>query len=267
MTYRMKSICRGIGIIGWLAWIVLGVSGVVAGENQLSLADASGAAEPTPATEAASAPCAETPAPEAASTEWPPGLLQQGLDTIGLGKPMQDLGLRAYGYVETGMTFKMHGPLPRRQGLPLRGFESRRVGNVRLHQLMFTLDRPVDTSKSFDMGGRVDFLYGSDATLIHQLRMFDTNQTHHDVNYEIPQGYGEMWFKTGPDGQGFDIIFGKWFTTIGGEVFSAPGNYLYSRSLLYVFAEPVSHTGLKIAYNFDSLNSIQNRIWHRTVRP
>jgi hypothetical protein len=120
---------------------------------------------------------------------------------------------------------------------------------------MFTLDRPVDTNKSFDMGGRFDFLYGTDGRLTHSLGMFDTNQLHHDMSYDILQGYGEMWFKTGPDGQGLDIMFGKWFTTVGAEVVPGPCNYLYSRGLLFTYAEPAMHTGLKLAYNFDSLKS------------
>jgi hypothetical protein len=205
-----------------------------------------------PPTSQPAEPEAEAPAPAA----WPPGLLMQGLDAAGLGKPMRDLGLRAYGYVETGMTFKLHGPFPRRDGLPLRGFESRRPGELRLNQVMLTLDRPLDTSKNFDIGGRIDALYGTDARSIHSLGMFDTNQLDHDLNYDIPQGYGEMWFKTGADGQGLNVTFGKWFTTMGAEVLSAPGNYLYSRSLLYVFAEPVTHTGLKLTYFFDPGNSV-----------
>jgi hypothetical protein len=161
-----------------------------------------------------------------------------------------------YGYVETGMTFKLHGPLPRRDGLALRCFEARRTGNLRLNQTVLTVDRPVDTSKSFDIGGRFDVLYGTDARLIHSLGMFDTNQLDHDVNYDIPQGYGELWFGMGPGGRGLDVTFGKWFSTHGAEVFSAVGNYLYSRSLLYVYGEPTTHTGLKLTYAFDPANSV-----------
>jgi hypothetical protein len=86
--------------------------------------------------------------------------------------------------------------------------------------------------------------------------MFDTNQLDEDVNYDIPQGYGELWFGTGPGGRGVDVVFGKWFTTVGAEVVGAPYNYLYSRSLLFVFAEPATHTGLKLTYFFDSANSV-----------
>lgn len=234
------------------AWADLAIGN----EGPISLGE--GATATAATLSASDTPCvqSETCPDSTASSEWPPGILQQGLDAIGLGQPMQDLGLRAYGHVQAGMTFKMHGPQPRRQGLLLRGFETKKPGNVRLNQLMFTLDRPVDTDKSFDMGGRVDFLYGTDASQIHQLGMFDSNQLDRDLNYDIPQAYAEMWFKTGPNGQGFNIMFGKWFTTHGAEVTSAPDNYLYSRSLLYVFAQPLTHTGLRVAYNLDSLNSI-----------
>jgi hypothetical protein len=189
----------------------------------------------------------------ASESSWPPGLMMEGLDAIGLGKPMKDLGLRAYGFVETGMTFRIRGPGAQRDGLYLRGFDARRVNNLRLNQLEFTLDRPVDTSKTFDLGGRFDFMYGTDAKLTHSLGLLDKQRD--DVQPDITQGYSEMWLKTGPDGQGLDIMFGKWFTPIGSEVTYPMYNYLYSHSLVYIFAQPITHTGLKLTYSFDSTNS------------
>jgi len=255
MSCVTKTVRRVAGAIGGFIGMMLAASLAVAGQNPTGPAEDVQSTTPTYSAGVPASQPAETETSPPTPAEWPPGLIMQGLDVVGLGKPIQDMGLRAYGYVEAGMTFKLHGPYPRHDGLPLRGFESRRPGNVRHNQLVLTLDRPVDTSKAFDLGGRFDFLYGTDAVSVHSLGMFDTNQTGQDVNYDILQGYGEMWFRTGPDGQGFNVTFGKWFTTVGAEVFSAPGNYLYSRSLLYVFAEPVTHTGLKLSYSFASGNS------------
>ncbi len=192
------------------------------------------------------------PETQPASADWPPGLMMDGLDAIGLGRPMRDLGLRIYGHVEAGMTFELTGPGDKNTGLPLRGFDSRRPQNLRLNQLMLSLDRPVDTSKSFDVGGTFTFLYGTDARLTHSLGLLD--KQNHEAQPDILQGYGELWFKTGDAGQGLDVIFGKWFTPAGLEVTAAPANYLYSHGYLFTFAQPVTHTGLKLTYFFDPAN-------------
>jgi hypothetical protein len=123
-----------------------------------------------------------------------------------------------------------------------------------LHQLKFTLERAVDTSKDIDWGGRGDFIYGTDSALIHSAGLLDKQR--HDIQPDLQQAYAELWVKTGPDGQGFDVIFGKWVTTLGAEVIDSPGNLLYSRSYLFGYAIPFIHTGLKLNYYFDSENSV-----------
>jgi len=206
-----------------------------------------------------------------AAAAWPPGLLMKGLDAIGVGKPMQDLGLRLYGYVETGFTGLLHGgPAQRKQHfgpLPLRLFEAHKFNNLLLNQLKFTLDRPVDTSKSFDLGGRADFIFGSDARNIHSYGLLDEHSLEVSPNHPYPfnraqhvdlqQAYGEMWIKTGCEpGQGLDVVFGKWVTTFGAEVIDGPSNYLYSRSMLFTYAIPFAHTGLKLTYYFNPTNNV-----------
>ena len=145
MCYQTKKGRQAFVAGGLILWLVLG-AGVALGDDQST---------PAAGAPATSQPAA-APASQPAAGAWPPGLMQQGLDAIGLGKPMKDLGLRAYGYVESGMTFKWKGPFSNRVPMPLRVFDARRPNNLRLNQLYFTLDRPVDTSKNFDMGGRFD---------------------------------------------------------------------------------------------------------------
>ncbi|MBP7936385.1 MAG: porin [Phycisphaerae bacterium] len=218
------------------------------------------AADSEPPASTQEAPTEKSPASQPAGADdaaaasqttaaWPPGVLMDGLDAVGMGKPIRDLGLRAYGFVESGMTFELDGPGNHRAGLPLRSFESAKTHNLRLNQLMLFLDRPVDTNKSFDIGGTFTFLYGTDARLTHSAGLLD--KQNHDVQPDIVQGYGEMWLKTGRDGQGFDLTFGKFFTPIGAESTAAANTYLYSHGYLYNYAEPLTHTGVKLSYFFD----------------
>lgn len=212
----------------------------------LALADAAADAAPP----AENQPATTEPAEEE-SPAWPPGLLMDGLNAIGFEK-VNPLKLRFYGWVESGFTGILTGPGSSRAGLPLRVFESRRPDNLLLNQLLLTMDRPIDTTKAFDWGGRFDLTYGADPTITHAYGLFDKQTQFNQIDFK--QFYGEMWLKTGGDGTGLHVMFGRWVTTIGSEVIAAPENYLYSRSYLFGYAQPATHTGLKLTYFFDPNN-------------
>jgi hypothetical protein len=57
-------------------------------------------------------------------------------------------------------------------------------------------------------------------------------------------------------GKGLRFDFGKMGTFIGAEVLEAKDNPNYSRSFLFNYAEPLTHTGLKMSYTFtDAVNA------------
>ena len=62
---------------------------------------------------------------------------------------------------------------------------------------------------------------------------------------DLFEGYLEA---VAPLGNGLRFTFGKFVTMHGAEVIEASPNLNYSRSFLFGFAIPFSHTGLKIAY-------------------
>jgi hypothetical protein len=220
---------------------------------------------------------AQPPATQPEESAWPPGLLQDVLYAVGLKDPMKDLGLRAYGYVDFGFTGRIKGGQSTHQGnrqpvLFLRSFDAHNFNNLLLNQLKFTLDRPVDTSKAFDLGGRADFIYGSDARYTRAYGLFNNDvyaqppfRNNNDPNpfpfnvrelSDLTQFYGEAWIRTGQKDQGIDIIGGKWYTPIGFEVVDPVGNYLYSHSMLFQYAEPFTHTGVKATYSFNATNNV-----------
>jgi hypothetical protein len=51
-----------------------------------------------------------------------------------------------------------------------------------------------------------------------------------------------------PVGKGIDIYIGKFVTLAGAEVIESKDNFNYSRSLLFGFAIPFTHTGLRLHY-------------------
>jgi hypothetical protein len=206
----------------------------------------SGAATATPsgATAAGAAAPADAAA-EAPPAAWPPGLLMENLQKLGGGKPLDTAGIRIWGYFEGGFTGRLTGG---QHPLPLMGFESTRPNSALLHQFRLTVDRPYDAAKSVDWGFRVDGLFGSDAFFTHSLGLFQ--YAGHGTGSEwadLTQFYGQGWFKTGAD-SGLELTVGKFATPMGAEVIDATGNALFSHSYLFNFAEPFTHTGVKLNY-------------------
>ncbi len=235
---RCSRRCVGISLPGVIIMVCL-VSRPVAAQTTQP-------AEGTPSGKPQSpAAPASQPQEEATGVAWPPGLAMEGLDKLGLGEPMKKANLRFYGFVDSGFTGRLTG-----DGNPLFGrfFDARRPNNLRLDQLVLTLERTYDTEKSFDVGFRMDGMYGGDALLTHALGLFDKAGTGSGDNWaDVPQIYGQLWFKTGK-GSGLELTVGKFITPMGFESTYGPSTPLYSRSFLFGFAEPISHTGIKANY-------------------
>ena len=88
------------------------------------------------------------------------------------------------------------------------------------------------------VGFRTDVLLGSDASII---KPYGWNTS--DVNLE--QAYIDIM---APLGKGLDIKVGKFVTLHGAEVIEAKDNWNFSRSLLFGYAIPFTHTGLRASY-------------------
>jgi len=88
------------------------------------------------------------------------------------------------------------------------------------------------------VGFRTDVLFGQDAKIIKPYG-WDTD----DVNLE--QGYVEALL---PLGKGLDAKFGKFVTLAGAEVIESKDNWNFSRGLLFGYAIPFTHTGVRMSY-------------------
>ena len=189
--------------------------------------------------------------------------LMAGLDKIGLAKGLDALGLNIYGYVEGGWTLDFSNPPDGPGGVPShhivgRSFDTQ-SNSILLDQVDLVLERTVDlTKKKFDLGFRIEQIYGADAAYIHSngltiygpSRIGDarTPKTQYDLN----QAYVDIAF--GMVGNGLDIRLGKWNTLLGYEVISPTGNPFYSHSFAF-FNLPFTQTGALATYNVtDSLS-------------
>jgi hypothetical protein len=118
--------------------------------------------------------------------------------------------------------------------------------NVNLHQAWLFAERAIDTTCGFDVGGRIDYVYGVDA---QDTQAFGMNNDHWDNGWDngiygnaLPQvyveaGYGDLTAKVG-----------KFFTIIGNEVVAAPDNFFYSHAYTMYNSEPFTHTGALLTY-------------------
>lgn len=104
-------------------------------------------------------------------------------------------------------------------------------------------------------GALVNVIAGEDARILHEA------EDSHDEAVDVMQAY--VQYATGP----LTVIAGKFLTLAGAEVIAPTGNANFSRSLLFFYAEPLTHTGARAAYAVsDSLTVIGglNDGWNTT---
>jgi len=124
-----------------------------------------------------------------------------------------------------------------------------------LNQIDLYIERLVDPSKGkFDVGGRIEMIYGSDSRLIHSLGLFDYHGIYNvppgtnkgpDEQFDLNQAYVDFAI---PVGNGLRLRAGKFNTLLGYETINPTTNSLYSHSYLFGFAIPFTHTGLLATY-------------------
>lgn len=96
-------------------------------------------------------------------------------------------------------------------------------------------------------GGMVDLIAGKDADTIAAYGTIDsTKGPANGVNkqFDVTQAY--VHYATGP----WMVIAGKYVTLSGAEVIKSPSNTNFSRSILFGYAIPFTHTGARGYYKF-----------------
>lgn len=173
----------------WAA--ILAVGGMIGGTGTSAFADApttAPTAEPAATPDNSSArdtePLTQQPIlplmPAAAGTARTP--IMGLLDKAGLAGPLDDAHIRVYGHIEGSYTYNFNNPA--------RDINAGRVFDVEhadptLNQLDLNIERQVDLTKGqFDIGGRVEWMWGGDARFIHGNGLLDNhdNDPAADVN-------------------------------------------------------------------------------------
>lgn len=144
------------------------------------------------------------------------------------------LGLSVY--VQGGYTYNFKNPDS--QENELRVFDHKANSfSLDLAQLVFTKDAPVG-----GLGYKLKLSYGETAKFIHSRGLGNAND-----EFDLTEAYADY---VAPVGKGLKFLFGKFVTMHGAEVIEAKDDMNYSRSFLFNFAIPFTHTGLMVGYTF-----------------
>ncbi len=175
---------------------------------------------------------------------------------------MKDNALKVGGWLNAGVTYNATSPANGFNG-PITFGD--RAEELQINQLNLFFQRAVATEgDSFDIGGRVDVMFGTDAFFTQAYGVPPTelgtgqplDRGSWDLNlinnrfYElaIPQAYLEMYI---PVGNGINVKAGHFYTPIGYETVPAPDNFFYTHAYTMQFGEPFTHTGIMANYAVD----------------
>lgn len=118
------------------------------------------------------------------------------------------------------------------------------------HQNYLYMERVANGSEGLDFGFRGDILYGADAQdtqafgdpLAPDGGHWDNKWDHGFYGWALPQLYAEAAYGD------FSVKVGHFYTIVGYEVVTAPGNFFNSHSYTMYNSEPFTHSGALATY-------------------
>jgi putative OmpL-like beta-barrel porin-2 len=138
------------------------------------------------------------------------------------------------GFIDTTFNWNFNDPENPRENR-LRVFD-RPANTFSLNLVQLSLEKKAAELNT--VGFRLDLDAGRDVKFF-QARGLDTG------DFDLEQAF--IAYKA-PLGEGLTVTVGKFVTLLGAEIIEAPNNFNYSRSLLFGFAIPFTHTGLLLNY-------------------
>lgn len=172
-------------------------------------------------------------------------------------KFMKDHNLKIGGWLNSSISANMNGSKSDGFNGPITFND--RSGEVQLNQLYLFMQKEVNVSgDKFDIGGRIDMMFGSDAIFTQAYGNAGVNRGNWDLNingrddrfydFALPQAYAEFNL---PVGTGLDVKVGHFYTIIGYEVVTAPDNFFITKPYTMQYGEPFTHTGVLANYAID----------------
>ena len=152
------------------------------------------------------------------------------------GKFLESLGIRGYGWVDSGYTFSSSGP-----GVMAVETRENLFGNSYIvNEIAMVLDKPLDPSR-LSFGFNSTLYAGSDAALLHPLGGIDTHDPRMGLDFR--NLFVAVHLPVLTEG-GLDIRAGRMGTVIGYESALAPYRPFYSNDYQWFYAEDGAFTGV-----------------------
>ncbi|MBI4355080.1 MAG: porin [Candidatus Omnitrophica bacterium] len=141
--------------------------------------------------------------------------------------------LQIHGSVDTSYTYNFNEPSDNTNSF--RTFDTDH-NSVMINNVELSIEKPV--SAESPVGFRFDPTWGEDS------QVFDAAGLGSGTDeFDLQQAYVQAYL---PWGTGWDAKFGKFVTMHGAEVIESKDNWNFSRSILFGYAIPFTHTGLRV---------------------
>ncbi|HEY8749063.1 MAG TPA: outer membrane beta-barrel protein [Tepidisphaeraceae bacterium] len=185
------------------------------------------------------------------------------LDQVGVGHSLEAANIRLFGHIEGSYTWNFDNPA---RDLNVGRVFDLQNNRVTLNQLDFNIERPVDlTLNRFDVGGRVEMLYGSDSRFIHSNGLLDTDDFFNGPEYQfdLPQAYLDVAI---PIGNGLRVRAGKFLFF---KQIDPSSSVFYSHSFSFGAALPFTLTGVTGYYPITKDLTLEGGIsrgWDQSIK-
>jgi len=189
-------------------------------------------------------------------------LLMSALDETPIGSALDAARINLYGHIEASYTWNFDNPA---KSLNIGRVFDIKHNDPEVNQTDFNIERTVDlTSHQFDIGGRLELLYGTDARFIHSSDFFSGQDFFHGPEYQfdIPQVYLDFGV---PLGDGLRIRVGKFLFF---KQIDPNASVFYSHSFTFGAALPFTLTGVSALYNITDQLNVEggvSRGWGQTL--
>jgi len=213
----------------------------------LAIARCAAASTPTvlPSTEVAEQPRYLADSAPETTQEAAPKPLMALLNACGIAQSLEKSDINIFGYVQGSYTHNFDSPRDKRNFGRIFDYEDK---DALLNQVDLTIERTVDLAKKqFDVGGRIEWIFGADAGFLHSNGLFDWYDSPRDPEnqFDLYQAYLEFAI---PVGNGLLVRAGKFSSLSGHESTTPTESPFYSHGLLYNWVGPYTQTGVLGTY-------------------
>lgn len=158
---------------------------------------------------------------------------------------LQQYGLNLGGWATAGINYNTDEPADNSNG-PVSMTD--RTGEFHLYQLNLFAEKAVSKGDSWDVGGRFDFMFGTDTRYTQATGHWDmglvSERSLRFYDIALPQAYAEVY---APVGNGLSAKLGHFYTIIGYESVPSPLNFFSSHTYSFK-SSPFTTTGALFNY-------------------